>query len=284
MDDIRLDENEIIILKSLVRHSSHPLSLALYQGLPGDILKEVSDFREIPALGLEGSVEGHHIKAGSESFVLGKESEFKTYTTRVFVSFDEKPRGFINIRNQYRPDMHKAIQQLNRNYELHLLSGDNDAEKPNLLPLFGDEGALHFRQSPIDKLVYIEKLKSSGKTILMVGDGLNDAGALKESHVGITIADNVYHFSPACDGILDSGRFGQLPAFIRFSHTAMRIVKAGFIISFIYNIIGISFAASGLLTPLISAILMPLSSVTSVAFATFTTLLMAKRKLYQESL
>ena len=117
----------------------------------------------------------------------------------------------------------------------------------------------------------------------MVGDGLNDAGALKESHVGITIADNVYHFSPACDGILDSDRFQQLPAFISFSQTSMRIVIAGFIISFIYNIIGISFAASGFLTPMISAILMPLSSVTAVAFATFTTLLMARRKFNRES-
>ena len=124
----------------------------------------------------------------------------------------------------------------------------------------------------------IQKLKNSGRTILMVGDGLNDAGALKESHVGITIADNVYHFSPACDGILDSDRFQQLPDFIHFSHTAIKVVRAGFIISFIYNIIGISFAASGLLTPLISAILMPLSSVTAVAFATFATLLLARQK------
>jgi P-type Cu+ transporter len=284
MDEISLDENEMLLIKSLVRHSSHPLSLAIYQSLPGDLLKDVFDFREIPALGLEGSVEGHLIKVGSESYVTGQESEFKTYTTRVFVLIDEKSMGYISIRNQYRPGMHNAIRDLKGKYELHLLSGDNDAEEPILLPLFGSGGALHFRQSPQDKLQYIEKLKRSGKTILMVGDGLNDAGALKESQVGITIADNVYHFSPACDGILDSGRFWQLPAFIRFSLTAMRIVKAGFVISFIYNIIGISFAASGLLTPMISAILMPLSSVTAVAFATFTTLLMVKKTVYQESL
>ena len=113
----------------------------------------------------------------------------------------------------------------------------------------------------------------------MVGDGLNDAGALRESNVGITIADNVYHFSPACDGILDSDKFSKLPGFIHFSKTAMRIVKAGFALSFIYNIIGISFASAGLLTPLLSAILMPLSSVSAVAFATFSTLILAKRQL-----
>jgi Cu+-exporting ATPase len=278
MDDIDLDKTESLLVKSLVRHSSHPLSQALYYSLPGDRLHEVEGFNEIPALGVEGIVDGRHVKAGSEIYVTGKENEPKAYSTRVFISINEKRPGFINIRNQYRPGLLDAIAELKGKYELHLLSGDNDAEKQNLLPLFGDEDALHFRQSPADKLQYIEKLKNAGKKVLMVGDGLNDAGALKESHVGITIADNVYHFSPACDGILDSGKFRQLPGFIHFSHTAMRIVKAGFALSFIYNIIGISFAAAGLLTPLISAILMPLSSVTAVAFATFSTLVMAKQK------
>jgi Cu+-exporting ATPase len=215
---------------------------------------------------------------GSENFVTGRESEFKTYTTRVFIAIDGIQRGFISIRNQYRPGMEESMRSLANDYELHLLSGDNDAEKTRLLPLFGLEDALHFRQSPKDKLDYIKRLKNSGKKILMVGDGLNDAGALKESHVGITIADNVYHFSPACDGILDSDRFHKLPAFIQFSRTAMRIVMAGFTLSFIYNVVGISFAAAGLLTPLLSAVLMPLSSVTVVAFATITTIIMAKRK------
>jgi P-type Cu+ transporter len=282
MADISLDNKELMLLKSLVRHSSHPLSLALYQNLHGDILEDVAGYKEIAASGMEGTVDGHLVKVGSESFVYGKDSNLKAHTSRVFVSIDKKPRGSISIRNRYRPGMDKAIRVLGNKYELHLLSGDNEAEKTNLLPVFGDENTLHFRQSPQDKLHYIEKLKSSGKTILMVGDGLNDAGALKESHVGITIADNVYHFSPACDGILDSDRFQQLPGFIRFSKTTMRIVKAGFIISFLYNIIGISFAASGYLTPMISAILMPLSSVTAVAFATFTTLLAARWKFNQE--
>jgi P-type Cu+ transporter len=289
MDDIHLDENHSLLIRSLVRHSSHPLSQALYNSLPGDSVLEVSDFHEVPALGVEGTVNGYTVRVGSESFITGKESEFKTYSSRIFISIDKKPLGFISISNQYRPGMHEAIGNLKGKFELHLLSGDNDAEKANLIPLFGDEGALHFRQSPKDKLDYIEKLKKSGKTVLMVGDGLNDAGALKSSHIGITIADNVYHFSPACDGILDSDRFQQLPGFINFSQTAMRVVRTGFIISFVYNIIGISFAAAGLLTPLLSAILMPLSSVTAVAFATFSTILLAKHKHinsfnYQESL
>ena len=122
-------------------------------------------------------------------------------------------------------------------------------------------------------------IKEHAVTISMAKEICMLQPPLRESNVGITIADNVYHFSPACDGILDSDKFSKLPGFIHFSKTAMRIVKAGFALSFIYNIIGISFASAGLLTPLLSAILMPLSSVTAVAFATFSTLILAKRQL-----
>jgi len=198
MDNIRLDKDETRLLKSIVRHSSHPLSLAIYLDLPGDLVHEVTDFSEVPALGLEGTVNGRVLKSGQKVMYLVKKVIFKTDTSRVFISIDEIPKGFISIRNQYRPGMQEAILNLKGKYELHLLSGDNDAEKPNLLPLFGDKGKLHFRKSPQDKLHYNREFKKFGKTILMVGDGLNDAGALKVSHVGITIADNVYHFSPAC--------------------------------------------------------------------------------------
>jgi Cu+-exporting ATPase len=279
LENTDITEDECLLVKSLVRHSSHPLSQALYQSLKGDELQEVMDFRELPALGIEGRIGRDLVKVGSENYITGKGSESKTDHARVYISINEHPRGFVDIRNQYRPGMKESIGALGQNYELHLLSGDNDAEKDTLIPIFPAEESLHFRQSPKDKLNYIEKLKGNGRKILMVGDGLNDAGALRESHVGITIADNVYHFSPACEGILDSDQFRKLPAFINFSKISMRIVKAGFVLSFIYNIIGISFAAAGLLTPMLSAILMPLSSVTAVAFATFTTLIMAKRKL-----
>jgi Cu+-exporting ATPase len=276
---VELTEKEMALVRSLARHSSHPLSQAIYGSIKTGNLLPVEDFSEQPALGLSGFVENTAIRIGSELYITGKEEETKNYSSRVFVSIEGQIRGFITIRNEYRPGMEKVIGALRNRHELHLLSGDNDAEKGHLMPVFGDERSLHFRQSPAGKLEYIKNLKDAGKKILMVGDGLNDAGALKESHVGITIADNVYHFSPACDGILDADRFGRLNTFISFSRTAMKIVYAGFTLSFLYNIIGISFAAAGLLTPLLSAILMPLSSVSAVAFATLATWLLAKRRL-----
>jgi P-type Cu+ transporter len=277
MEDIALDADEMKLLKSLVRHSSHPLSQAIYRSLPGEDLCEVTEFDEIPSMGISGLSEGKMILAGSEEFVKGHVRETKTYSTEVFVSIGGKLKGTIRIRNSYRPGLEETIRSLEPGFGLHLLSGDNDAELPVLLPVFRDGSSLHFRQSPKAKLQYIRDLKDSGRKILMVGDGLNDAGALSESDVGVTVADNVYHFSPACDAILDSGKFREIPKFIAFSKTAYRIVIAGFILSFLYNVVGISFGASGMLTPLISAILMPLSSVSVVAFATATTFLLARR-------
>ena len=110
----------------------------------------------------------------------------------------------------------------------------------------------------------------------MIGDGLNDAGALNESDVGIVIADNVFNFSPACDAILDSKRFASLDKYIGFTHQSMKIVYAGFGISFLYNLIGLSFAVQGNLSPIVAAILMPISSVSVVVFASFSVSLRAK--------
>jgi len=137
---------------------------------------------------------------------------------------------------------------------------------------------MYFNQKPGDKAEFVEKLQAEGKNILMTGDGLNDAGALMQSDVALTIADKAYHFSPASDAVLEASRFELLARFIRFTKTSLKIVYISFAISFLYNIIGISFAVSGNLSPIIAAILMPISSVSVVAFATFSTRLMAKIK------
>jgi Cu+-exporting ATPase len=136
-----------------------------------------------------------------------------------------------------------------------------------------------FNQKPADKADFIKSLQEKGETILMTGDGLNDAGALMQSDVALTVADKVYHFSPASDAVLEAAQFQRLAKFIRFTKTSLNIVKLSFTISFLYNIIGISIALTGNLSPVIAAILMPISSVSVVAFATFATRFMGRVKL-----
>ena len=113
----------------------------------------------------------------------------------------------------------------------------------------------------------------------MVGDGLNDSAALKESFFGISVADDVHQFTPASDAILQSSAFAQLPAFVDLATKARTIVWIAFAISLTYNVIGMSVAVKGLLSPIIAAILMPLSSVSIVLFTTLASGLMAKYKL-----
>jgi Cu+-exporting ATPase len=172
--------------------------------------------------------------------------------------------------------MRDVLISLSKKYELHLLSGDNDAELPNLLEFFPSADHLNFNQSPKDKLEYIRKLKSAGKKVLMIGDGLNDAGALRESDCGISIADDVYHFSPASDAILESAQFLHLNDFLDFSRKSMKIVYLSMTLSFLYNVVGLSYAVTANLSPVISAVLMPLSSVTIIGFITITVYLTAR--------
>ena len=111
------------------------------------------------------------------------------------------------------------------------------------------------------------------------GDGLNDAGALQQSDVGVAVVENVSAFSPSSDVIMAGSMVPRLDAAIRFSKAAARIVRASFVVSTLYNVIGVGIAAAGYLAPVVCAILMPLSSITVVAFACGMTAVAARRTL-----
>src|SRR5690606_35696783 len=106
-----------------------------------------------------------------------------------------------------------------------------------------------FGQSPGGKAAYIADLQCRGEKILMAGDGLNDANALRQSNAGIAVTEDINHFSPACDGILEAGSFHLLPVFLHLSHTNRRIITGTFVFSVIYNLTGLYFAVQGILSP-----------------------------------
>lgn len=274
-----LTEKELTMVRSMVRHSSHPLSAALYTQLQSEGAIEPVRYEEIPGLGITGMIGESRVNVGSKQFVTGDTEPDDSNESRVYVSIGGEQRGYFSIKNVYRQGLEKVIHDLGSQYDLHLLSGDNDAERTHLQEVFGPQAILLFNQSPTDKKTYIEKLKKSGKNVLMIGDGLNDAGALASSNTGISIADDIFSFSPACDAILEADKFAQLNRFIRFTGTSFRIVGASFVISFLYNIIGLSFAVMAVLSPLVAAILMPVSSVSVVVFASLSTRWMAARQL-----
>jgi Cu+-exporting ATPase len=206
------------------------------------------------------------------------DTEKDNIRTRVYVSINSEVVGNFTISNSYRDGIDKVAKNLSGKYKLALLSGDNNGEKENLLKIFDSESQLHFKQSPEDKLNFIKQQQSNKNRVLMIGDGLNDAGALSQSDVGISVTDDISNFTPACDAILDSGQLKNIATYLKFSKTSLNIIHLNFFISFFYNLVGLSFAVKGMLSPLIAAVLMPLSSITVVLVATIATNLIAKRR------
>jgi Cu+-exporting ATPase len=265
------------MIKSLVRNSTHPLSRKIFNSLEGDEYFPVTKFDEIPGLGITGVVYGNALKVGSNEFVTNSSKDEKL-TTNIYVSINDEVPGYFSVTNSYREGIKEVIQKLSSGYKISLLSGDNEGEKYNLLKFFDGEDELYFNKSPEDKLDFIKLLKSSGEKVLMIGDGLNDAGALKQSDVGIAVTEDISSFSPACDAILDASELSLVPKFLNYSRSAIRIIYISFVISFLYNLVGLTFAIQGMLSPIIAAILMPLSSISVVLFATLSTNYVAGRR------
>lgn len=276
-----IGSGEMRIIKALAMNSSHPLSRLLADHIDESIDNvSLEKFEEITGSGLKGVIGGNHYKLGNWEFVkeVGAEKLTTQDATQIFISKNTRLLGRFKIENKYRDGIKEVVARLKSGFRFSILTGDNETEEQRLIQLFGNSATYRFKQSPQDKLDFIKNLQENSENVLMIGDGLNDAGALRQSDVGISVTDDTTNFTPASDAIMTSKSIRLLPDFIDFARTSHRIVVAAFIISFLYNIVGISFALSGQLTPLIAAILMPLSSISVVVFATTTTNLMAKLK------
>ena len=241
----------------------------------------LEEFQEHTGKGIEGKYNQHTIKVGSAAYVGESHSNSITNTT-VYVSADEDVKGRFVFKNTYRDGMSQIFDELSNDLNLGILSGDNDGEKKKLEGLLPAKTKMMFDQKPEDKLEYIKKLQQKHK-VLMVGDGLNDAGALAQSNVGLAVSENINVFSPACDGILDAAQLRTLPKFIKLSKQSVRIIKMSFLLSLCYNVVGLYFAVTGQLQPVIAAILMPLSSISIVVFTTLATNFVARELKNKES-
>ncbi|WP_370479084.1 heavy metal translocating P-type ATPase [Tamlana flava] len=275
-EGLELSKSEETLLKSTLRGSNHPLSRSLYNLLDQHDILTLDAYQEHLGQGIEAKYKNKHIKVGSAPFV-GSSNDVSTLNTTVHVSTDNTYKGKFTFYNAYRKGLSKLFNKLKKDYDLVILSGDNSGEKENLTKLLPAKTKLLFNQKPQDKLDYIKYHQSEGANVLMVGDGLNDAGALAQSNVGIAISENVNVFSPACDAILDASKFNQLYHYIKVSKSAIKIIKWSFLLSFIYNCIGLYFAVTGKLSPVVAAILMPLSSISIVAFTTICTNIVGRK-------
>ena len=289
MRSAELSAEETNWIGSLARHSTHPNSVRIARSLSFSILP-VAGFQETPGGGVEGGIAGHKLLLGSRAWLEmhgiaargdTRPTNKKSGSTTV-VAIDGKFCGAFVFENSLRPEVAQLISQLGGKYELALLSGDNEREAARFQKLFGERAILKFNQSPADKLNFVHELQSRGRKVMMVGDGLNDAGALKQAEVGVAVVEQIGIFSPASDVILDAAELPRLARVLEFSRGAARVVRAGFVISALYNLVGVSIAAAGLLSPIVCAILMPLSSATVVVFSCGATAWMGRRLRVEE--
>jgi P-type Cu+ transporter len=260
-------------VQALAAHSTHPYARQIAAKLRATSNSElaVSDFNEVPGAGVLARVDGHALLLGSRSWLARHsipvpELALPSGSTS-FLAIDGLCRGAFVLSNNLRPQTDQLFVELAIRYQVALLSGDNERERGRFVELLGPGAEMRFNQSPMDKLRYVQDLQQAGRKVMMVGDGLNDAGALRQSEVGVAVVEKIGIFSPASDIILEASQVAQLVRILDFAHASTRIVRGCFGISALYNLVGVSIAAAGVLSPLICAVLMPLSSLTVVIFA-----------------
>lgn len=258
---VGLSDDEWRLTRRLAAESVHPVSRAIAV-VPAS--GTVTACVDVPGRGLRGIVDGHRVVIGSRSFVAEEcgrdDGELPDETA---VAIDGIVCGSIRLRTPERPGIDDAVRRLTGSHDVWMISGDHEAEQTRWQQVFG--ARMSFRQSPEQKLARITEAQAAGSRVLMVGDGLNDAAALAAANVGMAVSDDTACIVPACDAVIRGDRLETLPALLRFARQARYVVIACFVISILYNIAGLSLALAGRLTPLVTAVLMPISSLTILA-------------------
>lgn len=270
-----LDYTEKILVASLFRNSSHPLSRHVLKDLRVDEFYSVSNYTETPGKGLTGMINGCQIYAGS--LALMPVSVKDVGAGGVHIVINRAYKGSFTIEQQWRANLGSLLATLNKSFSLQVLSGDTNKDEVYLKKIFPKDTAMKFGQSPHQKLEAIIQCQAKRKRVMMLGDGLNDAGALKQSDFGVALTDNINNFTPGCDAILKGESINLMASFIGLSKAGIKIIKASFVIATAYNCVGLYYAVQGTLYPLVAAVLMPVSTITIICFTTFATRICARK-------
>jgi P-type Cu+ transporter len=285
-EELTVDEK--LIVSSLLRNSTHPMAKVVSEWLLQDLSSDsaynssgnvLADIEEIPGKGMIGYSLMNQYRIGSRNWISGSNANtnrdkiFQENNKELFIESDNVIRGFFTLQSQLKEGIDATLNDLKDNYELHLLSGDNDSDKVIFDDVIPAEN-MRFACTPHEKKMYIEHLIKCGKRVMMIGDGINDSGALQVCSVGMAVTQKNASFTPQSDVIVHSDGLSFLPDVLAFARQTTVVLFTAFLVSVIYNIIGISLAWQGKLTPMIAALFMPLSSwsVVAIGFGLTTTL------------
>lgn len=270
-----LSELEKSALYSLCSISNHPKALALCRHFQGMQLFEVSQFDEKAGFGISGTVQGFRVQVGNAAFLNFNGIE-PSKSTDTLLAIDGQLVGQMHMQASLRSGISTLLQTLKSNFKLYLLSGDSDKDHSLFTNWFSKANSL-FKQGPEQKLAFIKSLDKRGAKTLMIGDGINDSGALKAAHVGMAVTDNTLNFTPASDVIIKGESIAHLDDFLTYSQFAIRLIKLSFVLSIAYNLIGIAFGLTAKLSPLVAAILMPINSISIVTLVTLGMIVKSKK-------
>ena len=277
----KLSDEEEEWLQAMAAQSNHPLSRGLALLLRKSTISRDYNIKEVAGKGIEAWINDHHVKLGSASFT-GLNMAPEVNGSLVAWNIDGHRKGWFLQQASFRPGVIGMLRKMRQQYKISLLSGDHNARKSDLAELIGNHVDILLAQSPHNKKQFIEKQSLSGNKLCMIGDGLNDSGALKNAYVGIAVTDSINNFSPASDAILDAAKLASFNSILAFLSKGRLIIQLSFAISVLYNIVGLWFAASGLLSPLVCAILMPTSSISIILLTWFGVWLSAKKHLVKQ--
>jgi Cu+-exporting ATPase len=275
-------ESQRELIASLARLSTHPLSRAITRSLNVASYLPVYDFQEVPGSGIRGIVNGKEVKIGNATWCSWIEESAKYEAADssgvVHIAVEGRYIGSMKAEAKFRESIPGLLDRLKTNFSLSILSGDTKLSEPAVRSVIGTQIPIQFECSPHAKQQHIQTIAAAGKRIVMLGDGLNDAGAINAASVGISVTEDISSFTPACDGILDAKKLGLFDRFLQMAKRSQNVIIAAYCLSLAYNVVGLAFAVTGHLSPFVSAILMPVSSITVVLFATAMTRRVARQE------
>lgn len=248
-------------LVALAMHSTHPVSRAIVAAEPPS-RASIDDVEEMPGLGIRCHHAGHDLALGSAQLIADRDQR-AAYADEIAGSVaivDGHAVGRYVVRHDVYPGVAPMISALRQEgISVSMVSGDSDQGRQAVQHIFRPE-EIRLAASPGEKVDSVRLNQANGKHVLMIGDGLNDIAAMSAANVSIAVSNGTSRIVPACDVMIDAANIPVIDRLLAYARAQNTVVRTAFWFTMAYNALGFTLAVSGQLSPVITAVMMPLSS------------------------